>query len=156
MPRSSERYSDGPASSLAIHLCLYCAVAACFALVMYYLMQPTRLPNPDVAAVKPRPTTNYMELLRSEREAAKAEMRIEREFETTSAATREESDIKPETKKAEVKPETKKAVKPETKKAKVQTSTQSRSRPVPRPQRAPETPPHYAQPPSFGDYRPMY
>ena len=104
---------------------------------MYYVIQPTRLPNPGVAALKfSRPTASYIELLRSEREAAKAEMKIEREFATTGAATRE-SDIKPETKKV-----------------KVQTSTRSRSRPAPRPQA--ETAPHYAQQPSFSDYRPMY
>jgi hypothetical protein len=66
MPRSSQRYSDGLASSLAIHLCLYCAVAACFALVMYYLMQPTQLPNPGMAALKPsRTSVSYIESLRS-------------------------------------------------------------------------------------------
>lgn len=137
MPRSSQRYSDGLASSLAIHLCLYCAVAACFALVMYYLMQPTRLPNPGMAALKPsRTTTNYIESLRSEREA-KADVKIEREPETTGAATRERSDIKPETKKA-----------------KPQTSTRSQNHVAPRTQ--PAEMPHYAQQPSFGSYKPMY
>src|SRR5262249_26849160 len=116
MPRSSQRYSDGLVSSLAIHLCLYCAVAACFALVMYYLMQPRQLPNPGMAALKPsRTTTSYIELLRSEREAAKADVKIEQELETTGAATRETSDINPETKKA-----------------KAQTSTRSRNHVAPR------------------------
>jgi hypothetical protein len=138
MPRSSQRYSDGLASSLAIHLCLYCAIAACFALVMYYLMQPTQLPNPGMAALKPsRTTTSYIELLRSEREAAKADVKIERELETTGAATRETSDINPETKKA-----------------KAQTSTRSRNHVAPRTQ--PAEMPHYAQQPSFDSYKPMY
>ena len=113
--------------------------------MMYYLMQPTRLSNPGVAALKlSRPTANYIELLRSEREAAKTEMKVEREFETTGAATREKSHIKPETESDS---------KPESKKVKVQTSTRSRSRLVPRPQ---AEAPHYAQQRSFGDYRPMY
>jgi hypothetical protein len=138
MRRSSQRYSEGLASSLAIHLCLYCALAACFALVMYYLMQPTRLSNPGMAALKPsRTTTNYIELLRSEREAAKADMKIERDLETTGAATRETSDIKPETKKA-----------------KPQTSTRSQNHVAPRTQ--PAEMPHYAQQPSFDSYKPMY
>jgi len=55
MSRSSERDPDGVAGALATHLCLYCAGAACFALVLYYLMQPTRLPNPAMAAYKPPP-----------------------------------------------------------------------------------------------------
>ena len=135
---TSQRYSDGLASSLAIHLCLYCALAACFALVMYYLMQPTRLSNPGMAALKPsRTTTNYIELLRSEREAAKADMKIERDLETTGAATRETSDIKPETKKA-----------------KPQTSTRSQNHVAPRTQ--PAEMPHYAQQPSFDSYKPLY
>ena len=89
MRRSWERGSDGVAGALVMHLCVYCAVGACFALALYYLMQPTRLPNPGMAAHKPSPTTlNYVETLRSEREAAKRNVRLEPEPETTSAATR--------------------------------------------------------------------
>jgi hypothetical protein len=105
---------------------------------MYYLMQPKQLPNPGMAALKPsRTTTSYIELLRSEREAAKADVKIERELETTGAATRETSDINPETKKA-----------------KAQTSTRSRNHVAPRTQ--PAEMPHYAQQPSFDSYKPMY
>jgi hypothetical protein len=105
---------------------------------MYYLMQPTQLPNPGMAALKPsRTSVSYIESLRSEREAAKTDVRNEREPETTGAATRETSDIKPETKKA-----------------KAQTSTRSRSHVAPRTQ--PAEMPHYAQQPSFDSYKPMY
>jgi hypothetical protein len=70
MPRSLHRDPDGVAGALAMHLSLYCAVAACFALVLYYLMQPSRLPNPGMAALKRSPSTiSYPELLRSERRA---------------------------------------------------------------------------------------
>ena len=138
MRRSWERDSDGVAAALAIHLSLYCAIAACFALVIYFLMQPTRLPNPGMAAHKPSPTTlNYVEALRSEREAAKRNVRLEPEPETTGAATRQVDDVKPETKKP-----------------KTQTTSQSRTRPARR-QQQPDTT-HYAQQPFFGGYRPMY
>jgi hypothetical protein len=41
------------AGALAFHFCLYCAVAGCFAFGLYYLMQPTRLAYPGLAAYKP-------------------------------------------------------------------------------------------------------
>jgi low affinity Fe/Cu permease len=139
MPRSLEREPDGVAVALAIHLSVYCAVAACVALVMYYLMQPTRLPNPGMAAHKSSAITlNYLELLRSEREAAKRDVRLEAEPETTGAASQQSAEVKPETKKA-----------------KAQSTSQSRSRPARRPQRPVDTT-HYAQQPFSGDYRPMY
>jgi hypothetical protein len=70
------------------------------------------------AAHKPSPTTlNYVEALRSEREAAKRNVRLEPEPETTGAATRQVDDEKPETKKP-----------------KTQTTSQSRTRPARRQQ----------------------
>ncbi len=58
-----------------MHLSLYCAVAACFALVLYYLMQPTRLPNPGMAAHNASSRmVSYVELLRSERQAAERDV----------------------------------------------------------------------------------
>jgi hypothetical protein len=49
------------AAALGIHLCLYCALAGCFAFGFYALMQPTPYPNPGVAAYEPPPATviNY-------------------------------------------------------------------------------------------------
>ena len=124
------------AGALAMHLSLYCAVATCFALVLYYLMQPSRLPNPGMAAHMRSPSTvSYVELLRSEREAATREVRLEPEPETTGAATRQAPEVKPETKKAKA-------------------HSTTRSRPA-RQQQSPDTT-HYAQEPSFGAYRPMY
>ena len=48
---------DGLDAALAIHLALYCAVGACFALGFYFLMQPSRTPNPGLAAYQPPPAT---------------------------------------------------------------------------------------------------
>ena len=140
MPGFSERDPDGLAGALAMHLSLYCAVAACFALALYYLMQPTRLPNPGMAAHNAPPRmVSYVELLRSERQAAerdvaKRDVRVEPEPETTGAASAP-------------------AVKAEAKKIKPSTS-QSRTRPARRPQPIEGT--NYAAEPSFGAYRPMY
>jgi hypothetical protein len=134
MRRSLEREPDGVAAALAIHLCLYCAVAGLFALGLYYLMQPTRLPNPGMAALKPSASTlSYVELLRSEREAAKRDVRVAPEPETTGAAAPQVPDVK---------------------KAKAESTSPSRTRPVRRIESS--DPPNYASQSSFGDYRPMY
>jgi hypothetical protein len=138
MRGSLQQESDGLPIALAIHLSVYCAVAACFALAMYYLMQPTRLPNPGMAAHKASArTVSYLELLRSEREAAKRDVRIAAEPETTGAGTPQAREVKPETKKA-----------------KAQSTSESRQRPV-RQAPSPDTT-HYAQQPPFDAYRPMY
>jgi hypothetical protein len=61
MARFSQRANDGVASALGIHLFLYCAVAGCLVFGLYALMQPSRSPNPGLAAYKPLPGTvvNY-------------------------------------------------------------------------------------------------
>jgi hypothetical protein len=152
MPRALQRESDGMAAALAIHLCAYCAVGALFALLLYYLMQPTRLPNPGIAALKTSPSTlSYVESLRSEREAAKRaavnraalkrEVKPEPEPETTGAAARHAADEKPEAKKAKA------------------PQVQQRTRAARRSHPADTT--HYAQQPyaeqpSSGGYQAMY
>jgi hypothetical protein len=147
MPRALQRDSDGVPAALAIHLCAYCAVGALFALLLYYLMQPTRLPNPGIAALKTSPTTvSYVEWLRSEREAAKRgavnhdaakrEVKREPEPETTGAAARNAAETKPDAKKAKT------------------AQAQRRTRPVR--QAPPAQTTHYAQQPFFGGYQPMY
>jgi hypothetical protein len=119
MLRSSRQDSDGVAGALVMHLCVYCAAGACFALALYFLMQPTRLPNPGMAAHKSSPVTlNYVEVLRAERDAAKRNFRVVSEPETTGAASRQLP---------EVKPEVKLEVKPEVKKARAQSTAQSSS-----------------------------
>jgi hypothetical protein len=140
MPRSLQRQTDGVAVALAIHLSLYCAVAGCFALALYYLMQPARQPNPGMAAHKSSPiAVSYLQLLRSERQMANAGLRVEPEPETTGASARQAPEVKPE------------ATKPKAQRA----QTQTRARPVQRPQ--PAEPRIYAQQqPEFGGYRPMY
>jgi hypothetical protein len=57
MARSPRAPSDGVATALGIHLCFYCAVAACFGFGLYVLLQPTRFANPGMAAYKPPPRT---------------------------------------------------------------------------------------------------
>jgi hypothetical protein len=138
MSRALQRESDGVAAALAIHLCVYCAVGGLFALGLYYLMQPTRLPNPGIAALNASPITlSYVEWLRSEREAAKRaavrrDIKVEPEPETTGAAPRQAPEVK----------------KPKT------TQAQHRTRPAR--QLGPAETTHYAQQPSFGGYQPMY
>jgi hypothetical protein len=149
MPRVVQRDSEGLAAALAIHLSMYCAVGALFALVLYYLMQPTRLPNPGVAALKvSTPTLSYVESLRSEREAAKrgvvkdAAVKRAPEPETTGAAVRHDApEAKPDAKKARAAP--------------VEHRTRAARRPHPA-----DTPRYaqqpYAQQPFSGGYQAMY
>jgi hypothetical protein len=140
MRRSWERDSDGVAGALVMHLCVYCAVGACFALALYYLMQPTRLFNPGMAAHKPSPrTVNYVELLRTEREAAKRNVSFEREPETTGASPPQLPEVRPEMKKA-----------------RAQSTAQSPSRGRSARRSQPAEPTVFAEQPSFGGYRPMY
>lgn len=147
MPRALQRESDGVAAALAIHLCVYCAVGGLFALGLYYLMQPTRLPNPGIAALNASPITlSYVEWLRSEREAAKRaavrrDIKVEPEPETTGAAPRQAPEAKPEVKKPK--------------------TTQAQHRPRPARQQRPAETTHYAQQPYAqqpfaGGYQPMY
>jgi hypothetical protein len=137
MRRSCDRESDGVAAGLAIHLCLYCAAAACFAFGLYCLMQPTRLINPGLAAYKPPPRTviAHAPPLKLEREAITPVARAEPEPETVGVSS----------------PQL-----PETKKAKSQGTTHSASRARPVRRAQPSAPTNYAYQPSFGGYRPMY
>jgi hypothetical protein len=137
MRRSSDQDSDGVAAGLVIHLCLYCAAAACFAFGLYYLMQPTRLVNPGLAAYKPPPRTVIANAvpLRFEREAITPVARVEPEPETVGASAPQP---------------------PEAKKAKSQGTTHSASRARPVRRAQPSAPTNYAYQPSFGGYRPMY
>jgi hypothetical protein len=136
MPRPLQRNSHGLAGALVLHLCIYCAVGACFALALYYLMQPTRLPNPGMAAHNASPRIlNYIEVLRTEREAAKSNVDLKREPETTGASPPQLPEVKPEVKRA---------------RAQAQNPRQSARR------SQPAEPPAFAEQPSFGTYRPMY
>jgi hypothetical protein len=138
MPRPLQRNSHGLAGALVLHLCVYCAVGACFALALYYLMQPTRLPNPGMAAHNASPRIlNYIEVLRTEREAAKRNVGLKREPETTGASSPQLPEVKPEVKRA-----------------RAQSTAQNPRQSVRRSQ--PAEPPAVAEQPSFGTYRPMY
>lgn len=58
MALPSRQYpDDGLAAALCIHLGIYCIAAACFGLGFYAFMQPSRSPNPGLAAYKPPPAT---------------------------------------------------------------------------------------------------
>jgi hypothetical protein len=52
MAKYSREQTDGLEVALAIHLGIYCAAAACFALGLYALLQPSRQPNPGLSAYK--------------------------------------------------------------------------------------------------------
>jgi hypothetical protein len=52
------RDDDGLAAALCIHLCIYCAVAACFGLGFYVFMQPSRSTNLGLTAYKPPAKAN--------------------------------------------------------------------------------------------------
>jgi hypothetical protein len=56
---------DGVAGDLAFLLFLYLAVAGGLAFGLYELLQPTRFPNPGLAAYKPRPATSVIPLMAS-------------------------------------------------------------------------------------------
>jgi hypothetical protein len=55
MAKYSREQSDGLDVALAISLSAYCAFAACFALGLYALLQPSRHPNSGLAGYKPPP-----------------------------------------------------------------------------------------------------
>jgi hypothetical protein len=57
MARTTRAPSDGMATALGIHLCLYCAVAGCLAYGLYALLQPAHFANPGVATYQPPPST---------------------------------------------------------------------------------------------------
>ncbi|MFL6821713.1 MAG: hypothetical protein ACJ8FA_04015 [Xanthobacteraceae bacterium] len=140
MPRPLQRDSHGLAGALAMHLCVYCAVAACFALALYYLMQPTRLPNPGMAAHNASPRIlNYVEVLRTEREAAKRNVGLKREPETTGASPPQLPEVTPEVKRA-----------------RAQSTAQNPSRRQSARGSQQAEPPAAPEQPSFGGYRPMY
>jgi hypothetical protein len=46
---------EGLAGALALHLCIYCGVGACFGFGIYELLQPARVSNPGLAAYQPPP-----------------------------------------------------------------------------------------------------
>jgi hypothetical protein len=105
MAGSSRHQDDGLATALAIHLGVYCAAGACFALGLYALMQPSRCANPGVAAYKPPPGTviTYAPAPPSRVEPSQAASRTEPvaaaaltvpEMETTGRSTH---DVTPET-----------------------------------------------------------
>jgi hypothetical protein len=145
--RAKQREPDGVAVVLVIRLSLYCAVAALFALVVYYLMQPTRFPNPGMAAHKSSPVTvSYVEVLRSEREGAQRAIKFEPEPETIGATTGEIPDAKPQAKKPK-----------NTSQSRTHpVRRQQQPRPVRRQQQQPPDTTHYAQQLFFSGYRPMY
>ena len=86
--------SDGVATALGIHLCLYCAVAGGLVFGLYALLQPARFPNPGIAAYEPLPGTvvTYMPPFRSRNSPAlmgSAEPTPMPELEPTDLSTRQ-------------------------------------------------------------------
>jgi hypothetical protein len=98
-------------------------------------MQPTRLPNPGRAAHKSSPTTlNYLELLRSEREAANAMLGSSRSRKRPAQRRSKHPKCRKPKPRARARVEAARRV--------------DHNNPV-------DTT-HYAQQPFYGDYRPMY
>jgi hypothetical protein len=95
MPSAYRQQDNGVGAGLGFHLCLYCAVAACFAVGFYALLQPVRVPNPGLAAFKPLPGTivTYVQLPPSRKDVAALAAPIapavltQPELETTGGAT---------------------------------------------------------------------
>jgi hypothetical protein len=103
-------------------------------------MQPSRLPNPGMAANNPSPrTVTYVEWLRTEREAAKRNVGLKREPETTGASPPQLPEVTPDVKKA-----------------RAESTAQKPSRRQSVRRSEPAEPPASAEQPSFGGYRPMY
>ena len=72
MAKYSGAQTDRLEVALAIHLGIYCAAAACFALGFYALLQPSRHPNPGLSAYKAPPAivVTYMPSVRNGRDPA--------------------------------------------------------------------------------------
>jgi hypothetical protein len=161
MARHSRGQSDGLEVALAIHLGIYCAAAACFALGFYALLQPSRYPNSGLSAYKPPPTmvVTYLPSYRNgglpsfrnggvsaptvsaEAETVKAEMAKAEMAETTKAETTQTETVKSEAAIQEARAEA----------AKRQRAANAR-----REKREREARMEYAGQPSFGGYRPWF
>jgi hypothetical protein len=57
MVRCSRRHTDGANVGLAVYVGVCCGITVCLTLGFYWLMQPTRMVNPGLAAYKPPPGT---------------------------------------------------------------------------------------------------
>ena len=147
MARHSRERTNGLEAALAIHLGIYCAVAACFALGLYALLQPARYTNPGLSAYKAPPAmvVTYLPSIRNadtrsivaaEAEAAKAQ--------AAKAAMARSGTAKPET----TKPET------AAQEARAETAKRQRAASARRERREPWT--RYAEQPMFGGSRPWF
>src|SRR5262245_9528845 len=147
MARHSRERTNGLEAALAIHLGIYCAVAACFALGLYALLQPARYTNPGLSAYKAPPAmvVTYLPSIRNadtrsivaaEAEAAKAQV--------AKAAMARSGTAKPET----TKPET------AAQEARAETAKRQRAASARRERREPWT--RYAEQPMFGGSRPWF
>jgi hypothetical protein len=145
---------DGLDTALAICLGVYSFVAACFALALYALLQPSTSPNPGLVAYDPPPRTviTYAAPARLKGEpetdgfAAAAAIGPEPEQPTKEAANAEGN--KTDAKKEEAKPEVKAQTKPR------RTATRQRERQSPRWDYGQRW--DYAAQPSYNNNRPWF
>ena len=139
MAKYSRERTDGLEVALAIHLAIYCAAAACFALGLYTLMQPSRHPNPGLAAYK-APSAMVATYLPSIRNVA----------EPVPFTTVQAEKAKPETvaraQAAEAKKPAQDATAEPPKRQRAATARKERREPWPR----------YAEQPTFGGNRPWF
>jgi hypothetical protein len=141
MTKYSRAQTNGLEVALAIHLSIYCAAAACFALGFYVLMQPSRHANPGMSAYKP-PSAMVMTYMPSFRN-----VRDPMPF-TTVVAEKTKETAKPETAKraqaAEAQKPAQEAMAEPTKRQRAATAPRERREPWAR----------YAEQP--GGYRPWF
>jgi hypothetical protein len=147
---------DGLDATLAIYLGAYGIVAACFALALYALLQPSTSPNPGLAAYDPPPRTviTYAATARLKGEpetngfaAAAIGPEPTPPEETTKEVAKSESN-KAEAKTEDAKPEVKAQTKPR------RTATRQRERQSPRWDYGQRW--DYAAQPSYNNYRPWF
>jgi hypothetical protein len=154
----SSRMPDGLDAALAICLGVYSFVAACFALALYALLQPSTSPNPGLAVYDPPPRTviTYAAPARLKGEPetdgfAAAAMGPEPAMSAPDQPTKEAAIAegnKTDAKKEDAKPEVKAQTKPR------RTATRQRERQSPRWDYGQRW--DYAAQPSYNNYRPWF
>ncbi len=149
MAKHSRARPDGLEVALAIHLGVYCAAAACFALGFYALLQPSRYPNPGMSAYK-APSAMVVTYLPSIRNGGQPGP-----FTAVAAENGKPETTKPET----AKPETNaraQATAPQrpTQEATAEAPKRQRAAGAPKERREPW--PRYAEQPTFGGNRPWF
>src|SRR5882724_6540601 len=147
----SRGQTDGLEAALAIHLCVYCAAAACFALGFFALLQPSRHPNSGMAAYK-APPAMVVTYLPSFRNSGDPRSINSAEAKAAKSEIAKSETSKGQTAKAEAKPQTK----PETaaQEARAEAAKRQRAASARKERREPRM--EYAEQPFSGGFRPSF